>query len=173
MPNLEELIKIRKQAIEKYMQENNLEQFLLKSAQVYYDKYIIKSLESQATEDLKKDKISYRHSGKYVTTNNEKISKLFLDKISALNIKFFSHEDIDNISPKDDPIIYVIKSDNHQEYEYFIRISYLKGLAKQDGFNFAVETETSMDGLFVSFEVMGQVPKLVFARKRTKNKSVR
>lgn len=145
----------------------------MKSAQVYYDKYVVKSLVSQATEDLKKDKISYRHSGKYVTTNNEKISKLFLDKISSLNIKFFSREDIDNISPKDDPIIHVIKSDNHEEYEYFIRVSYLKSLAEQDGYNFADETVTSMDGLFVSFEVMGQVPKLVFARKRTKNKSVR
>ncbi len=140
----------------------------MKSAQVYYDKYIVKSLVSQATEDLKKDKISCRRHGIFVTANNEKISKIFLDKISSLNIKFFSCEDIDNISQKDDPIIYVKESDNHQEYEYFIRISYLKGLAKQDGFDFTVENATYMDGLFVRFEVMGQVPKLVFARKRLK-----
>ena len=48
MPNLEELIKIREEAIKKPIDANDLERFLFDCTKKYYDDFIVKKLTSQA-----------------------------------------------------------------------------------------------------------------------------
>lgn len=166
MPNLEELIKIREQEIESYWDENKIECFLQKNAQEYYNRFINTSLTFQASEDLKNDRISAKRFGKFVTTSNSDISKLFFAKIASLNIRHFSASDIDYISTKDDPVIYIEHYYDSSQYVYFTRPSYIGNLARNDQFDFSVEEAKTLDAygnLFITFEVSAQVPKLVFS----------
>ncbi len=130
MPNLEELIKIREEAIKKYIDANVLEKFLFDCTKNYYDDFIVKELISQAEGDLKNSDISVCDYGIFITTDNKEKSKLFFDEIVHKDLKFFSYEDIDNVSTKDDPIVYVTYFKGLEKYNYFIRLTYIKSLLR-------------------------------------------
>ena len=171
MPNSEELIKIREETIENYKQNYKIEQFLLENAQEYYDTFLNSNLTWQANKNLKEDKISARGSGIFITTSNEKIARLFFNQISTEDLEYFTYEDIDNISTKKNPIIYIdeYNYDNYKNYTYFTRLSYIKKLVEVDKYDFKVKVENTPDAygnLFIAFEASIKVPKLAFSDQK-------
>ena len=92
MPNLEELIKIREEAIKKHIDANILEKFLFDCTKNYYDDFIVKKLTSQAEGDLKNSDISVCKKAIFITTttDNKAKSNLFFDEIMYKDLKIFS-----------------------------------------------------------------------------------
>ena len=169
MPNLEELIKIREEAIKKHIDANVLEKFLFDCTKKYYDDFIVKKLTSQAEGDLKNSDISVFDSGIFITTDNKEKSNLFFDEIMYKGLKIFSYDDIDNVSTKDDPIVYVKYFKGFEEYNYFIRLAYLKKFVEDDGYNFKMkfsQTLNSYDELYVEFEILSKIPRLAFSKQK-------
>lgn len=169
MPNLEELIKIREEAIKKHIDANVLEKFLFDCTKKYYDDFIVKKLTSQAEGDLKNSDISVCDSGIFITTDNQEKSNLFFDEILRIGLKIFSYGNIDDVSTKDDPIVYVKYFKGFEEYNYFIRLAYLKKFVEDDGYNFKMkfsQTLDSYDELYVEFEISSKIPRLVFSKQK-------
>lgn len=171
MPNLEELIKIREEVIKKHIDANILEKFLFDCTKKYYDDFIVKKLTSQAEGDLKNSDISVCKKAIFITTttDNKAKSNLFFDEIMYKGLKIFSYDDIDNVSTKDDPIVYVKYFKGFEKYNYFIRLAYLKKFAEDDGYNFKMkfsQTLDSYDELYVEFEISSKIPRLVFSKQK-------
>ena len=169
MPNLEELIKIREEAIKKHIDANVLEKFLFDCTKKYYDDFIVKKLISQAEGDLKNSDISVFDSGIFITTDNKEKSNLFFDEVLRKDLKIFSYDDIDNVSTKDDPIVYVKYFKGFEEYNYFIRLAYLKKFADDDGYDFKIEFSQTLDAydeLYVEFEILSKIPRLAFSKQK-------
>lgn len=169
MPNLEELIKIREETIKKHIDANVLEKFLFDCTKNYYDDFIVTKLISQAEGDLKNSDISVFDSGIFITTDNQEKSNLFFDEVLRKDLKIFSYDDIDNVSTKDDPIVYVKYFKGFEKFNYFIRLAYLKKFAEDDGYNFKMkfsQTLDSYDELYVEFEISSKIPRLAFSKQK-------
>ena len=169
MPNLEELIKIREEAIKKHIDANVLEKFLFDCTKKYYDDFIVKKLTSQAEGDLKNSDISVCDSGIFITTDNKEKSNLFFDEVLRKGLKIFSYDDIDNVSTKDDPIVYVTYFKDLDEYNLFIRLEYLKKFAENDGYDFKMEFSQSLNNcneLPINFKISSKIPRLAFSKQK-------
>lgn len=171
MPNSEELIRIREAAIENYKKNYRIEQLLFDNAKEYYDRIITTELNYQANKYLTDEEISVVNCGRFITTNNKELANLFLAKFTTEELKCFTYEYIDNISTKNDPIIYVKGKESRKYYEYFTRISYIKKLAKEEKYNFQAEIIDTPCGysdsnIFIEFTISTKVPKLVFSDQK-------
>ncbi len=141
MPNLEELIKIREEAIKEVSEEiEKVEEFLKKGATELYVEVITPDIESSANNHLFTDiGITIDYTNEISSTKlNEKFSKsleaLELNKINTGNYGDF----LRNLA---DPILYFLK----EEDEYiFYRKSYLQEIVEKDGYKFEDTNEEKM-----------------------------
>ena len=141
MPNLEELIKIREEAIKELSEEiEKVEEFLKKGATELYVEVITPDIESSANNHLFTDiGITIDYTNEISSTKlNEKFSKsleaLELNKINTGNYGDF----LRNLA---DPILYFLK----EEDEYiFYRKSYLQEIVEKDGYKFEDTNEEKM-----------------------------
>ncbi len=141
MPNLEDLIKIREEAIKEVSEEiEKVEEFLKKGATELYVEVITPDIESSANNHLFTDiGITIDYANEISSTKlNEKFSKsleaLELNKINTGNYGDF----LRNLA---DPILYFLK----EEDEYiFYRKSYLQEIVEKDGYKFEDSNEDKM-----------------------------
>ena len=141
MPNLEDLIKIREEAIKEVSEEiEKVEEFLKKGATELYVEVITPDIESSANNHLFTDiGITIDYTNEISSTKlNEKFSKsleaLELNKINTGNYGDF----LRNLA---DPILYFLK----EEDEYiFYRKSYLQEIVEKDGYKFEDTNEEKM-----------------------------
>ena len=141
MPNLEELIKIREEAIKEVSEEiEKVEEFLKKGATELYVEVITPDIESSANNHLFTDiGITIDYTNEISSTKlNEKFSKsleaLELNKINTGNYGDF----LRNLA---DPVLYFSK----EEDEYiFYRKSYLQEIVEKDGYKFEDTNEEKM-----------------------------
>ena len=141
MPNLEDLIKIREEAIKEVSEEiEKVEEFLKKGATELYVEVITPDIESSANNHLFTDiGITIDYANEISSTKlNEKFSKsleaLELNKINTGNYGDF----LRNLA---DPILYFLK----EEDEYiFYRKSYLQEIVEKDGYKFEDTNEEKM-----------------------------
>lgn len=78
---------------------------------------------------MQDDTITFCNQEIFLNTDNDEISRLFLDKVASINFDFFSSEDIDFISTKEDSILRVSKFVGYNLCYYFIRLNYIRKLA--------------------------------------------
>ena len=141
MPNLEELIKIREEAIKEVSEEiEKVEEFLKKGATELYVEVITPDIENSANNNLFTDlgiTIDYANDIHY----SELYEKLF-NQLESLNLNRIK---LDNsmqfLKNSRDPILYFMK----EEDEYiFYRKSYLQEIVEKDGYAFEPSKEDKM-----------------------------
>ena len=151
MPNKEETVKIRLQAIEEVSKEiEKVEEFLRKGATELYVEVITSDIENSANNHLFTDigiTIDYAND----IPDSELYEKLF-NQLEFLNLNRIK---IDNyvqfLKNSRDPILYFLK----EEDEYiFYRKSYLQEIVEKDGYKYEDSNEDEM------FTISAPVPTL-------------
>ena len=141
MPNLEELIEIREEAIKEVSEEiEKVEEFLKKGATELYVEVITPDIESSANNHLFTD-IGITTDYENDIPDSELYEKLF-NQLESLNLNRIK---IDNsmqfLKNSNDPILYFLK----EEDEYiFYRKSYLQEIVEKDGYAFDDSDEDKM-----------------------------
>ena len=140
MPNKEEAVKIRLQAIEEVSKEiENVEEFLRKGATELYVEVITSDIENSANNHLFTDigiTIDYAND-----ISDAKLYEKFYNKLESLNLKRIKHDNsMQFLKNSRDPILYFLK-----EEEYiFYRKSYLQEIVEKDGYKFEDSNEDKM-----------------------------
>ena len=140
MPNKEEAVKIRLQAIEEVSKEiEKVEEFLRKGATELYVEVITSDIENSANNHLFTDigiTIDYAND-----ISDAKIYEKFYNKLESLNLKRIKHDNsMQFLKNSRDPILYFLK-----EEEYiFYRKSYLQEIVEKDGYKFEDSNEDKM-----------------------------
>ena len=141
MPNLEELIKIREEAIKEVSEEiEKVEEFLKKGATELYVEVITPDIESSANNHLFTDIGITIDYGKNIP--GYEFNKKLFNQLESLNLNRIK---IDNsmqfLKNSNDPILYFLK----EEDEYiFYRKSYLQEIVEKDGYAFDDSDEDKM-----------------------------
>lgn len=141
MPNKEETVKIRLQAIEEVSKEiEKVEEFLRKGATELYVEVITPDIENSANNHLFTDigiTIDYAYDLTYTELYENlfnQLESLNLNKIKLINCMHF----LGNIN---DPILCFVK----EEDEYiFYRKSYIQEIVEKDGYKFEDSNEDKM-----------------------------
>ena len=140
MPNKEEAVKIRLQAIEEVSKEiEKVEEFLRKGATELYVEVITSDIENSANNHLFTDigiTIDYAND-----ISDAKLYEKFYNKLESLNLKRIKHDNsMQFLKNSRDPILYFLK-----EEEYiFYRKSYLQEIVEKDGYKFEDSNEDKM-----------------------------
>ena len=140
MPNLEDLIKIREEAIKEVSEEiEKVEEFLRKGATELYVEVITPDIENSANNHLFTDigiTIDYEND-----ISDAKLYEKFYNKLESLNLKRIKHDNsMQFLKNSRDPILYFLK-----EEEYiFYRKSYLQEIVEKDGYKFEDSNEDKM-----------------------------
>ena len=140
MPNKEEAVKIRLQAIEEVSKEiEKVEEFLRKGATELYVEVITPDIENSANNHLFTDigiTIDYEND-----ISDAKLYEKFYNKLESLNLKRIKHDNsMQFLKNSRDPILYFLK-----EEEYiFYRKSYLQEIVEKDGYKFEDSNEDKM-----------------------------
>ena len=140
MPNLEELIEIREEAIKEVSEEiEKVEEFLRKGATELYVEVITPDIENSANNHLFTDigiTIDYEND-----ISDAKLYEKFYNKLESLNLKRIKHDNsMQFLKNSRDPILYFLK-----EEEYiFYRQSYLQEIVDKDGYKFEDSNEDKM-----------------------------
>ena len=140
MPNKEEAVKIRIQAIEEVSKEiEKVEEFLRKGATELYVEVITSDIENSANNHLFTDigiTIDYAND-----ISDAKLYEKFYNKLESLNLKRIKHDNsMQFLKNSRDPILYFLK-----EEEYiFYRKSYLQEIVEKDGYKFEDSNEDKM-----------------------------
>ena len=165
MPNLEELIKIREEAIKEYQKQFEIEtaiveKYIRESSARYYTEYVISYFTKKVNERLalNMDFLTIQDCGKIVENDNDELITELFNKIpfnntfSILNSdNYFDHVNIENDS------IYCFTGKNESD-KWFLRLSYIESFAKNDNYSFErIEPEGVFDA---AFEVRTSLPKL-------------
>ena len=141
MPNKEETVKIRLQAIEEVSKEiEKVEEFLRKGATELYVEVITPDIENSANNHLFTDlgiTIDYTNN----IPDSELYEKLF-NQLESLNLNRIKLDNsVQFLKNSRDPILYFIK----EEDEYiFYRKSYLQEIVEKDGYTFEDLNEDKM-----------------------------
>ena len=141
MPNSEELIKIREEAIKEVSEEiEKVEEFLKKGATELYVEVITPDIESSANNHLFTDIGITIDYGKNIP--GYEFNKNLFNQLESLNLNRIK---IDNylkiLKTSNDPILYFLK----EEDEYiFYRKSYLQEIVEKDGYKFEDLEEDEM-----------------------------
>lgn len=141
MPNLEELIEIREEAIKEVSEEiEKVEEFLRKGATELYVEVITPDIENSANNHLFTDigiTIDYEND-----ISDAKLYEKFYNKLESLNLKRIKHDNsMQFLKNSNDPILYFLK----EEDEYiFYRKSYLQEIVEKDGYAFDDSDEDKM-----------------------------
>ena len=141
MPNSEELIKIREEAIKEVSEEiEKVEEFLKKGATELYVEVITPDIESSANNHLFTDIGITIDYGKNIP--GYEFNKKLFNQLESLNLNRIK---IDNsmqfLKNSNDPILYFLK----EEDEYiFYRKSYLQEIVEKDGYAFDDSDEDKM-----------------------------
>lgn len=165
MPNLEELIKIREEAIKEYQKQFEIEtaiveKYIRESSARYYAEYIISYLTKKANIRLalNMDLFTIQDCGKIVENDNDELITELFNKIPFNNTFRILNSDnyFDHINIEKDPI-YCFTGKNETD-KWFLRLSYIEAFAKNDNYSFEkIEPEGVFD---VAFEVGASLPKL-------------
>ena len=165
MPNLEELIKIREEAIKEYQKQFEIEtaiveKYIRESSARYYAEYIISYLTKKANIRLalNMDLFTIQDRGKIVENDNDELITELFNKIPFNNTFRILNSDnyFDHINIEKDPI-YCFTGKNVTD-KWFLRLSYIEAFAKNDNYSFEkIEPEGVFD---VAFEVGASLPKL-------------
>ena len=140
MPNKEEAVKIRLQAIEEVSKEiEKVEEFLRKGATELYVEVITSDIENSANNHLFTDigiTIDYAND-----ISDAKLYEKFYNKLESLNLKRIKHDNsMQFLKNSRDPILYFLK-----EEEYiFYRKSYLQEIVEKDGYEFEDSNKDKM-----------------------------
>ena len=140
MPNLEDLIKIREEAIKEVSEEiEKVEEFLRKGATELYVEVITPDIENSANNHLFTDigiTIDYEND-----ISDAKLYEKFYNKLESLNLKRIKHDNsMQFLKNSRDPILYFLK-----EEEYiFYRQSYLQEIVEKDGYEFEDSNKDKM-----------------------------
>ena len=140
MPNKEEAVKIRLQAIEEVSKEiEKVEEFLRKGATELYVEVITSGIENSANNHLFTDigiTIDYAND-----ISDAKIYEKFYNKLESLNLKRIKHDNsMQFLKNSRDPILYFLK-----EEEYiFYRKSYIQEIVEKEGYEFEDSNEDKM-----------------------------
>ena len=140
MPNKEETVKIRLQAIEEVSKEiEKVEEFLRKGATELYVEVITPDIENSANNHLFTDigiTIDYEND-----ISDAKLYEKFYNKLESLNLKRIKHDNsMQFLKNSRDPILYFLK-----EEEYiFYRQSYLQEIVEKDGYEFEDSNKDKM-----------------------------
>ena len=140
MPNKEEAVKIRLQAIEEVSKEiEKVEEFLRKGATELYVEVITPDIENSANNHLFTDigiTIDYEND-----ISDAKLYEKFYNKLESLNLKRIKHDNsMQFLKNSRDPILYFLK-----EEEYiFYRKSYLQEIVEKDGYEFEDSNKDKM-----------------------------
>lgn len=165
MPNKEELIKIREEAIKEYQKQFEIEtaiveKYIRESSARYYAEYIISYLTKKANIRLalNMDLFTIQDCGKIVENDNDELITELFNKIPFNNTFRILNSDnyFDHINIEKDPI-YCFTGKNETD-KWFLRLSYIEAFAKNDNYSFEkIEPEGVFD---VAFEVGASLPKL-------------
>lgn len=166
MSNLEELIKIREEAIKK--QETVLEIIenkIKECSQLYYAEFINKVILLEAENNILSDiDFSFSDERKVFTDDYYGTFPQWCERVSNTTIssKILEHY-INNAYLNGDSIVCVssIKSSDEEEYMY-IKPSYIKELAEQDNFNFEVDKSNGI----ITYQVNAVLPKLELSKQK-------
>lgn len=162
MPNSEELIKIREQAIKEYQEQylkevNKIEKFIMESSVEYYNECISPSLTDEANNELNKDFCSIEEYGRIIDDDKERITELFYKvpfnhTFAILN----SYNYFDYIKIKNDPIYYFTRMASNEKW--FVRLSYIDTCAKKEKYSYK---KFKPEGVYdVAFKIEQKLPKL-------------
>ena len=140
MPNLEELIKIREEAIKEVSEEiEKVEEFLKKGATELYVEVITPDIESSANNHLFTDigiTIDYEND-----ISDAKLYEKFYNKLESLNLKRIKHDNsMQFLKNSRDPILYFLKEEKY----IFYRQSYLQEIVEKDGYEFEDSNKDKM-----------------------------
>ena len=138
MPNLEELIKIREEAIKEYQKQFEIEtaiveKYIRESSARYYAEYVISYLTKKANERLalNMDLFTIQDCGKIVENDNDELITELFNKIPFNNTFRILNSDnyLDHINIEKDPI-YCFTGKNETD-KWFLRLSYIEAFAKK------------------------------------------
>ena len=123
MPNKEETVKIRLQAIEEVSKEiEKVEEFLRKGATELYVEVITPDIENSANNHLFTDigiTIDYEND-----ISDAKLYEKFYNKLESLNLKRIKHDNsMQFLKNSRDPILYFLKE---EEYIFYRNLIYKK-----------------------------------------------
>ena len=140
MPNLEDLIKIREEAIKEVSEEiEKVEEFLKKGATELYVEVITPDIESSANNHL------FTDIGITIDYENDipdfKLYKKLFNQLESLNLNRIKiNNSMQFLKNSRDPILYFLK-----EEEYiFYRQSYLQEIVEKDGYEFEDSNKDKM-----------------------------
>ena len=168
MSNLEELIKIREETIKKQEQVLEIiENKIKECSQLYYAEFINKVILLEAENNILSDiDFSFSDEKKVFSDDYYGAFPQWCERVSNTTIpsRILKHY-INNAYLNGNPIICVssIKSSSSDEEEYmYIRPSYIKELAEQDNFNFAVDKSNGI----TTYQVNASLPKLELPKQK-------
>ena len=159
MSDLEELIEMRKEAIEKAIKYyNTIKEKLKENAKEFYKNYINPELERQAKTNINSAGMVYLMNGRYIlsdlTINRNSPVKKWLSSIINDNIPLITICELLNIA--EDPIIAIDiseKAEDDRNYLYF-KISNIKEIVEQDGLSLEKDESNNI------YQVTANAPKL-------------
>lgn len=159
MSDLEELIEMRKEAIEKAIKYyNKIKEKLKENAKEFYKNYINPELERQAKTNINSAGMVYLMNGRYIlsdlTINRNSPVKKWLSSIINDNIPLITICELLNIT--EDPIIAIDiseKAEDDRNYIYF-KISNIKEIVEQDGLSLEKDESNNI------YQVTANAPKL-------------
>ena len=166
MPNLEELIKIREEAIKKQEQVLEIiENKIKECSQLYYAEFINKVILLKAENSILSDLyFSFSDEKKVFSDDYNGTFPQWCERVSNTTIpsKILEHY-INNTYLNGNPIICVssINSSDEEVYMY-IRPSYIKELAEQDNFNFEVDNSN----VITTYQINAALPKLELSKQK-------
>ena len=166
MPNKEEAIKMRLQAMEQVLEEiKKIEEFFKGQAEDFYQKEITPMIEQEAQNHLFGD-IAVTFS-----CDSDRDDELF-DSLQPLSLKMITVGDYQRyLRSNKDPIYGVFLEDS-----YFFRPSYLKEIVEKEGYSFEPYKMTSSDLEPSGYTISATIPRLekdengkVFVKKIKQN----
>ena len=163
MPNLEELIEMRKSSIEKALKYyDTIEEKLKENAKYFYNNHINPELERQAKTNVNSAGIIYLINDEYVLSapivdRNSPIEKWLSSIMNGDdNILLIAICKLLNI--KEDPIIAIDISEKPEDDRNYLcfKVSNIKEIVEQDGLNLEIDESNNV----TTYQVTANAPKL-------------
>ena len=163
MPNLEELIEMRKSSIEKALKYyDTIEEKLKENAKYFYNNYINPELERQAKTNVNSAGIIYLINDEYVLSapivdRNSPIGKWLSSIMNGDdNILLIAICKLLNIT--EDPIIAIDISEKPEDDRNYLcfKVSNIKEIVEQDGLNLEIDESNNV----TTYQVTANAPKL-------------
>ena len=121
-------------------------------------------------DNLTQKEMKINNSGIFITSENKEVTDSFFEVLKKNDCKLMKKE-IDNISTKEDPIVYLkhYSDVKDEECSYYTRLLYIKNNAEMNNYNFDMHFNPCPDGynnIWVEFFVLADLPTIEFSSQK-------